>query len=231
VLPDLQERGIARALLARTMEQFDTWGTRQVGLFTFAQSPKHIALYQKHGFYARFLTALMAAPARRAQTKDGWSRFGALTKPQQEEGLALVPGSSRKHLPGPRPHGRNTDDPRARSGRYRAGRRRRRPGGIRGCQYGPKSEAGADICFIKFGAVRDGPSAERDFFRLIEACENLAAEVGMPNVLAGVNMARHEAYRLLIARGFRTAIQGVAMHRHNDPGYCRPGAYVVDDWR
>jgi hypothetical protein len=87
VLPDLQERGIARALLARTMEQFDTWGTRQVGLFTFAQSPKHIALYQKHGFYARFLTALMAAPARRAQTKNGWSRFGALTKPQQEEAL------------------------------------------------------------------------------------------------------------------------------------------------
>jgi ribosomal protein S18 acetylase RimI-like enzyme len=71
VLPDLQERGIARALLARTMEQFDTWGTRQVGLFTFAQSPKHIALYQKHGFYARFLTALMAASARRAQTKNG----------------------------------------------------------------------------------------------------------------------------------------------------------------
>ena len=44
------------------MEQFDSWGTRHVGLFTFAQSAKHIALYQKHGFSARFLTAIMSAP-------------------------------------------------------------------------------------------------------------------------------------------------------------------------
>src|SRR5258705_11262622 len=65
VRPDLQERGIARALLAKTMEQFDTWETRHVGLFTFSHSPKHIALYQKYGFYARFLTAIMSAKAVR----------------------------------------------------------------------------------------------------------------------------------------------------------------------
>jgi hypothetical protein len=53
----------------------------------------------------------------------------------------------------------------------------------------------------------------------------------MPKLLAGVNMARHEAYRHLVARGFRTEVQGVTMHRHNDPGYCRPGVYVLDDWR
>ena len=45
------------------------------------------------------------------------------------------------------------------------------------------------------------------------------------------NMARHEAYRHLVARGFRTKIQGVAMHKNNDPGYCRPGVYIIDDWR
>jgi hypothetical protein len=28
------------------------------------------------------------------------------------------------------------------------------------CHDGPRSEAGAGCCFIKFGAVRDGPSAE-----------------------------------------------------------------------
>jgi len=53
----------------------------------------------------------------------------------------------------------------------------------------------------------------------------------MSNLLAGANMARHEAYRHLVARGFRTEIQGVAMHRQNDPGYCRPGVYIIDDWR
>ena len=99
------------------------------------------------------------------------------------------------------------------------------------CQYGPRSEAGADTCYVKFGAVRDGRSAEQNYSRLLDACEALAIAVGMPNVLAGANMARHEAYRHLVDRGFRTEIQGVAMHRHNDPGYCRPGAYVIDDWR
>jgi hypothetical protein len=46
---------------------------------------------------------------------------------------------------------------------------------------------------------------------LLDACEALAVEVGMPNLLAGANMARHEAYRHLVARGFRAEIQGVAM--------------------
>jgi hypothetical protein len=99
------------------------------------------------------------------------------------------------------------------------------------CHYGPRSEAGADSCFIKFGAVRDGPAAEQNYLRLLNACGALAVAVGMPNLLAGANMARHEAYRHLVDRGFRTVIQGVAMHRHNDPGYCRPGVYIIDDWR
>src|SRR5258707_6556185 len=74
VRPDLQERGIARALLAKTMEQFDTWETRHVGLFTFSDSAKHIALYQKYGFYARFLTAIMSARTMR-QSVAGWFCF------------------------------------------------------------------------------------------------------------------------------------------------------------
>jgi GNAT superfamily N-acetyltransferase len=231
VRPDLQEQGIARALLARTMEQFDAWGTRQVGLFTFAQSPKHIALYQKHGFYARFLTALMAAPARRARTQNGWSHLSALTKPQQEEALRSCRDVAESIYPGLD----LTDEIRTTQAQGLGDTVLvEGVGGLAAfavCHYGPKSEAGADMCLIKFGAVRDGPSAGRDFLRLIKACENLAADVGMPNVLAGANMARHEAYRLLVDRGYRTAIQGVAMHKGNDPGYCRPGAYVIDDWR
>jgi hypothetical protein len=99
------------------------------------------------------------------------------------------------------------------------------------CHYGPRSEAGANTCFIKFGAARDGPAAEQNYLRLLDACGALAVAVGMPKLLAGANMARHEAYRHLVARGFRTVVQGVAMHRKNDPGYCRPGVYIIDDWR
>ncbi len=87
VHPDLQERGIARALLAKTMEQFDAWGTRHVGLFTFPHSAKHIALYQKYGFYARFLTAIMSAAVRQREGAAGWSRFSELNEAQQGEAL------------------------------------------------------------------------------------------------------------------------------------------------
>jgi hypothetical protein len=40
-----------------------------------------------------------------------------------------------------------------------------------------------------------------------------------------------EAYQQILAMGFRTDFQGVEMHRPNEPGYSRPGAFVIDDWR
>jgi GNAT superfamily N-acetyltransferase len=231
VRPDLQARGIAQALLARTMEQFDSWATRHVGLFTFAQSAKHIALYQKFGFYARFLTAIMAAPAMRRQMPAGCLRFGTLTQAQQEQALRSCRDVSETIYPGldlsdeiRSTQAQNLGDIILVEG----------AGGISAfavCQYGPRSEAGADTCYVKFGAVRSGPSADQDYLRLLDGCEALAVSVGMLQVLAGANMARQEAYQLLIGRGFRTVMQGVAMHRRNDPGYCRPGSYVIDDWR
>jgi GNAT superfamily N-acetyltransferase len=232
VRPDLQERGIAQALLARTMEQFDTWETRHVGLFTFPHSAKHIGLYQKYGFYPRFLTAIMSVPVGfRSSTATGWSRFSNLNMAQQNEALLVCQDIADTLYPGLD----LTEEIRATQAQGLGdtvlldG-----PGGIGAfavCHYGPRSEAGADACFIKFGAVRVGAAAEQDYLRLLDACEALAVAVGMPNVLAGANMARHEAYRHLVSRGFRTEILGVSMHRHNDPGYCRPGAYVIDDWR
>ena len=72
VRPDLQERGIAKALLESTMAQFDAWGTTHTGLFTFAQSAKHVSLYQKFGFYARFLTAVMLTPTSETTVAISW---------------------------------------------------------------------------------------------------------------------------------------------------------------
>lgn len=99
------------------------------------------------------------------------------------------------------------------------------------CHWGPASEAGEGCCFVKFGAVRPGPEAGDRFARLLDTCGALAISVGMATVLAGVNLARKEAYRHMVTRGFRTEIQGVTMHRPNDRGYSGPGLYVLDDWR
>jgi len=231
VRPELQDSGIARKLLDRTMAQFHNWESRHIGLFTFADSAKHIALYQKYGFYPRFLTAVMAAPVNAAPAATGWSRFSDLYETQRDEAL-----KSCRELTGKLYDGLDLSD------EIRATHDQglgdtvliEGVGGLAGfaiCHYGPKSEAGADCCFIKFGAARDSASAERDFGRLLDACAALARTVNMPTLLAGTNLARPEPYRQLIARGFRTGVQGVAMHWHNDPGYNRAGAYIIDDWR
>ena len=65
----------------------------------------------------------------------------------------------------------------------------------------------------------------------MDACESLTYEQGLSRFVAGVNMARHDAYRKMLAHGFRADLQGVAMHRFNDPGYNRPDVYLIDDWR
>jgi hypothetical protein len=231
VRPDLHEQGVAKALLDSTMAQFDAWQTTHTGLFTFAQSAKHVALYQKFGFYPRFLTAIMSAPVAAGRAATGWSRYSTLMEPECAQALVACREITESLYPGldlteeiRTVHAQGLGDTVLVEGAK----------GIAAfaiCHHGPHSEAGADTCFIKFGAVRDTASAGKDYLRLLDACEAYAAEVSMPTLLAGANLARHEAYQALVARGYRTAIQGVNMHRDNEAGYCRPGAYVIDDWR
>jgi len=231
VRPDRQERGVAKALLAATVERFDAWGTTHSGLFTFAHSAKHVALYQKFGFHARFLTAIMSAPAQRAGAVAGTSRFSALSATAKADVLRV----SREVTDGLYP-GLDLSAEIATVDALGLGDTVlvEGAGGLAAfaiCHYGPRSEAGDGFCFIKFGAVRATPSAPGEYARLLDASEALAVSAGMPNLMAGTNLARHEAYGELVARGFRTAIQGVSMHRNNEPGYSRPGVYVIDDWR
>lgn len=99
------------------------------------------------------------------------------------------------------------------------------------CHWGPASEAGDQRLFVKFGAVRPGAGADERFDALLNACAALAREVGMPTIVAGVNLARENAYHHMCNRGFRSEIQVITMHRPNEPGYSRPDVYALDDWR
>jgi hypothetical protein len=179
----------------------------------------HLALYQKFGFNARFLTAIMAAPARSLGNAGPWSRYSELVETERDaaekscrelteeiyEGLDLSAEI-------------RTVASRGLGDTILLWETASRLAGFAICHWGPASEAGAGCCFVKFGAVRPGPEAER---RL----------AGLQKLLAGVSLAREEAYRQMTARGFSTEISGVTMHRPNEPGYSRPGVYVLDDWR
>jgi GNAT superfamily N-acetyltransferase len=232
VRPDHQGRGTGKNLVEAITSQLDAWGVRHAGLCTFPHSPLHHALYGKFGFYPRFLTAIMAAPARSAGIARPWTRYSELPAGEREtatrscrelteqlyEGLDL---GAEICIVAARGLGDtlllwDTSS---------------RLAGFAICHWGPASEAGAGCCYVKFGAVRSGPGAEERFAGLLDVCGALAVSAGMPSVLAGVNLAREEAYRHMVARGFRTEMPVVTMHRPNEPGYSRPGVYVLDDWR
>jgi GNAT superfamily N-acetyltransferase len=238
IRPDLWNGGIGQLLVAAACNAFDQWGVSHAGLCTFPQSAKHVWTYGKFGFYPRFLTAIMAAPAARpragAAASGGrrWSRYWGLPAGQRREAEAKVRELTEQIYPGLDLGGEiRTVLARNLGNTVLLWEGDSRLAGFAICHWGPESEAGAGCCYVKFGAVRPEAGAEERFAALLDACGELAAAVHMPNLLAGVNLAREEAYRIMLGRGFRTQVQVVAMHRPNEPAYSRPGMFVLDDWR
>jgi GNAT superfamily N-acetyltransferase len=232
IRPDLWDRGIGRRLLQPVMECFERWGTKHAGLFTFPHSQKHIGLYQKFGFYPRFLTPVMSKPVEQtASARSSLSRLSELPGVQRERALAAC-----RDLTGAVYDGLEVmteiravaeqnlgDTVLVYDGEELAA--------LAICHNGPGSEAGSGVCYIKFGAARPGPNAEQNFNALFDACEEFARTRNATRIAAGVNTAREKAYRQMLARGFRTDMLGVVMSKPNEPGYNRPDVYLIDDWR
>lgn len=232
VRPDLWDRGIAQPLVAAACGAFADWGVTHAGLCTFPHSTKHVWLYQKFGFYPRWLTAVMAAPAGATRAPPGCSRYSELPDEQRRE----VEGAVRELCEELHPGLDLAAEIRTCTGRRLGDTLLLRdgegpPAGFAVCHWGPASEAGAGCLFIKFGAVRPGRDAAERFAALLDGAAALAHRVGMPQVLAGVSTAREEAYRQMLARGFRSRMHVITMHYPNEAAYSRPGLFVLDDWR
>src|SRR5918994_856979 len=81
----MQRRGrrIAQHLVEAALEAFTRRGTRHVGLLTFAHSPKHLALYQKFGFWPGFTTAIMTKAVGPVDPGTDWSAYSDLPAGRQ----------------------------------------------------------------------------------------------------------------------------------------------------
>jgi GNAT superfamily N-acetyltransferase len=229
IRPEFWDRGIAQRLLAPTMDIFAKCGVRESGLFTFAQSAKHVGLYQKFGYWPRYLTALMSKVVK--------GPSGAITKYSalRENDRAAALNESRKLTDSifdgldvsceiRSVHQQNLGDTVLLWG----------GGSVEGfavCHCGEGTEAGRGSCYIKFAAVPPGPHAPVAFERLLDACQSLAWERKTPRIQAGMNLSRVDAFLQMQARGYRTDVQGVAMHKPDLPGFNRPDVFVIDDWR
>jgi GNAT superfamily N-acetyltransferase len=231
VAPRYWDRGIARRLMEPTMELFASWKTRHIGLLTFAESPKHVGLYQSFGFWPRYLIASMGAPVVAPERTVAYTRLSeapsrdraAITSEVRELTCAVFDG-----LDVTREINAVLDQNLGETVLVEDG------SGLQAvavCQIGPGTEAGSGMCYVKFGAARPGPKAAEYFGRLIEACQHLASTAGASFISAGVDLGREHAFEALRRRGFRSEYQGVAMHLGNEPGYDGPDCYVLDDWR
>jgi GNAT superfamily N-acetyltransferase len=270
--PQYWGKGVAKLLLQETMNIFERWNVRHAGLFTFAESSKHIHLYQKFDFWPRFLTAMMSKPvdkgagfsaALTAQPNDKKSeknrknnnpfrRYSHLETASEKEqaiqackaltdkiydglDLAIEIYSVDKQKLGDTiliyDRRDNDDDNDAAKYGGGSGGDDDSLAGFAICHCGAKTEAGSGNCYIKFGAAAPGQDSQEKFGRLLDACEPFAGSEKLSRITAGINMGRHEAYRTMVARNFRTDLQGVAMHRYNDPGYNTEDVYLIDDWR
>ena len=233
VEPAYWDHGVAQQLLAPTMETFRRRGTRHLGLYTFANSPKHIALYQKYGFWPRDLVAIMGktveaghVPQRVLQSET--SLFSKATEANRERLLAAcreVTDPIFEGLDLKREIRSVCEQKLGDTGLVFAGSSL---AAFAVCHAGAGSEAGSGVCYVKFAAARGAT----EFARLLEAVETFASSSGAQKITAGVNLARREAFREMISRGFRTEMQGVAMETGDaHSGYNRAGVYVLDDWR
>lgn len=222
IRPDYWDKGVAQNLLEPTMDQFARWDVPEAGLFTFPQSPKHLALYQKYDFWPQHLTALMAKPVGETQVPTpGFSGSRAeLVAHAREVTEAVFPGLDVSgEIEAVLEQGLGEivtvqDD---------------HLSAFAVCHIGADTEAGPETAYIKFAAAR--PQADMAFESLMSACERVAARRGAKVLTAGVNAASSDVYRAMLARGFRTQFTGVAMQRANRVGYLRPNALVLGDWR
>jgi predicted N-acetyltransferase YhbS len=230
VHPDHWHKGVARRLLAPTIEAFGRWQSRLVGLFTFPD-PGHLRLYQGFGFWPRYLVAVMtrevADPGRNAAAlslRDADPvRRTALAAACHGLASTIFPGLDlRREIDTVASHALGDVLVLEDAGET---------AGFAICHCGPGSEGGSQTCYLKFAMVRSGPDAPRLFGRLIDATTGFAHRRAARQVVAGVTAGRHHAHRRLVDLGFRTLLQGVAMHRPWVEAYDRPEVYALDDWR
>jgi GNAT superfamily N-acetyltransferase len=231
--PEYWDRGVAQQLMPPVMELFERWKCRHRGLFTFATSTKHIALYQKFGFWPRDLVATLVkevGEASNATDNCGATLFSESSEPELESLYAACREVASANFEGLDATREIRAVAEQRLGDTVLVWNGSKLAGFAVCHIGAGSEAGSGVCYAKFAAVR--PDASHGFSHLLDGIESLARRRGAAKIITGVNVARREAFSKLRERGFRVEMLGVAMETGSaSSGYNRAGVYILDDWR
>ncbi len=229
--PAYWDKGIASMLMGPAMDQLDDWRVDHACIFTYATSPKHLALYQKFGFWPRFLTTIMSCPVLPPDHEPETQYYSNMSDQGKIACLEDCRESADEIYRGLDLETEICSVDRQGLGETVMLMENGSLAGFAVCHLGPGNEAPSDFCYVKFGMARPGVNAQVRFRELLDAIFSLASKKGLKRVSAGMNLARDEAFRMMVEYGFRTDIQGVAMHRPNEAGYNLPGTFAIDDRR
>lgn len=229
VAPHLWDQGLAHPLVEAAHELLADAAATELGLFTFAHSPKHLALYARHGYWPGALVLVTTRPVPGDADELGVFH-SALPEAERVRVLSDVTALTNGVHPG-----LDLADEVVVTSRLGLGDTvllddASGLSAVAVCHVGPGTEAGTGNCHIKAAVVRPGPGAEQRLTALLNAVDALARDRGATAVTAGVSTARHECTKVLLGRGHRIVLQGVAMHR-GGVAHHRPGVWALDDWR
>ena len=227
--PRVWNQGIAKHLIAPALDFLSQLGATRIGLFTFANSLKHQALYRKFDFWPQSLTYVMTRLAGLTAPVDPEVCFSELPADQQAAFLADSLQITDLLAPGLDVTAQIRAVQRLQLGETIAFSDREGLAAFAICHFGKGTEGGSSACYVKFGATREGtvPALER----LVSMCESLCRRRGLTETVAGASTAHPDTCRCLMAAGFRPEFVGVAMEKPHGSIYSRKNSHVLDDWR
>ncbi|MFN7990432.1 MAG: GNAT family N-acetyltransferase [Thermoanaerobaculia bacterium] len=230
--PPRQGRGLAHPLVEEALRLLEGPPVSFRGLYTFAQSPMHVGLYQRFGYWPQGLLAVMSRTLpERPEAPDGAAALSKLPPDAQAEALSACRELTDTVFDGLDVTGEILSVGEQETGETVLLREGSHLAGLAVCHAGAGSEAGSGKALVKFAAVRPGAGARERLLALLAAVEAWAATRGAAVVAAGTGSGRVAAWETLRGAGYRPFLQGLAMHRDRLPGYEREDVLVLDDWR
>lgn len=234
IRPDFWGQGIGKKLVAQAMDTMATWNVRMAGLFTIPSSPKHISLYQHFGFAPNYLTAVMEKspsadidPTLHSET----IRYAMLSANEKRDCLENCRRLTDSVFEGLDVTTEIEAIDKNDFGETLLVMEGSQLIGFAACHVGPGTEAGSNTCYVKFAVARNRNRGPHPFETLLTVCERYAFERGVARLTAGVNTSRRQAYTVMLRKGFRIDLLGVAMLKPDEAGLNRPDVFVIDDWR
>jgi GNAT superfamily N-acetyltransferase len=248
VLTNYQNQGIGQQLIRAVEDFFEENKVALHGAVTYPTSPKHLLLYQRFGYRAKQLTAVMSraldrgAPARPPLTppppkpapKGGaltLRRYSALEEAKKKLALARLQKITNAICRGLDLTKEIEIVDGLALGDTVVFERGKDVLGFAVCHAPGVSEAPAGALYVKFLALDAAHKKPEQLEEVVHALEDLAHELGLVRVILPVYLRYHTAYSTLIRCGYNIDFTMVRMQRGKQEDYEDPTHLVLDDWR